>query len=93
MSENTIDTEYTKTSSKGQIVIPAKIRRDLNINDGSLFAVTARDDTIILKKISSNISPEDMKTLKLVKEAWKNLDKGSYKVRSRDDFFKELEEW
>ena len=93
MSENTIDTEYTKTSSKGQIVIPAKIRRDLNINDGSLFAVTARDDTIILKKISSKISPEDMKTLKLVEEAWKDLEKGSYKVRSKRDFFNEFKEW
>ncbi len=34
-----------------------------------------------------------MKTLKLIEEAWKDIDKGNYKTRTKDDFFKELEEW
>ena len=93
MTDETFETEFTKTSSKGQIVIPSKIRKKLNIGNGSLLAVTAQDDLIILKKVSSNISSEDMMTLKLIEEAWKDIDKGKYKVRSKNDFFKEFREW
>ncbi|MHB1708901.1 MAG: AbrB/MazE/SpoVT family DNA-binding domain-containing protein [Thermoplasmataceae archaeon] len=93
MSDETFETEFTKTSSKGQIVIPSKIRKKLNIVDGSLLAVTAQDDLIILKKVSSNISSKDMITLRLIEEAWKDIDKGKYKVRSKNDFFNELREW
>ena len=93
MSDEIIDTEFTKTSSKGQIVIPSNIRRKLKIGNGSLLAVTTQDDLIVLKKVSSKISPADMKTLKLIEEAWKDLDKGNFKVRSKEDFFKEYGEW
>ena len=93
MSKEKIETEFTKTSSKGQIVIPSNIRRKLNIGTGSLLAVTAQDDLIVLKKISSSISPEDIKTLRLIEEAWEDIDKGKYKVLSKDDFFRELKEW
>ena len=93
MSKEKIETEYTKTSSKGQIVIPSNIRKKLNIGTGSLLAVTAQDDLIVLKKISSHISPEDIKTLRLIEEAWEEIDNGKYKILSKDDFFKELKEW
>ncbi len=93
MTDDEFETEFTKTSSKGQIVIPSKIRKKLNIGSGSLLAITAQDDLIILKKVSSNISSKDMMTLKLIEEAWEDIDKGKYKVRSKDDFFKEFREW
>ena len=93
MSKEKVETEFTKTSSKGQIVIPSSIRRKLNIGEGSLLAVTTQDDLVVLKKVNSKISSSDMKTLKLIEEAWKDIDKGNYKVRTKDDFFKELEEW
>jgi AbrB family looped-hinge helix DNA binding protein len=93
MSKEKIETEFTKTSSKGQIVIPSNIRKKLNIGTGSLLAVTAQDDLIVLKKISSSISPEDIKTLRLIEEAWEDIDKGKYRVLSKDDFFRELKEW
>lgn len=93
MTDDEFETEFTKTSSKGQIVIPSKIRKKLNIGSGSLLAVTAQDDLIILKKVSSDISSKDMMTLKLIEEAWEDIDKGKYKVRSKDEFFKEFREW
>ncbi len=93
MSRETYKTKFTKTSSKGQIVIPSSIRKKLNISDGSILAVTFKDDLIILKKVSSKISPADMKTIKLIEEAWKDIDNGNYKTRTKDDFLRELEEW
>ena len=93
MTDDEFEAEFTETSSKGQIVIPSKIRKKLNIGSGSLLAVTAQDDLIILKKVSSNISSKDMMTLKLIEEAWEDIDKGKYKVRSKNEFFKEFREW
>lgn len=40
-----------KTSVKGQLVIPQKIRRELGIKDGQLMLVYAAGDRIILKKV------------------------------------------
>lgn len=41
----------TKTSVKGQLVIPQKIRQELGIKDGQLMLVYGAGDRIILKKI------------------------------------------
>jgi len=41
----------TKMSSKGQIVIPKTVRDDLDIQEGDVFAVFGRYDSIILKRI------------------------------------------
>ena len=42
----------TKMSSKGQVVIPEKIRKQLNLKVGSQFVVVGEKDVIILKNIS-----------------------------------------
>ena len=43
--------EFTKLSSKGQIVIPHSVREELKLDEGTPFAVMAKKDTILLKKI------------------------------------------
>ncbi len=45
------DVEFTKLSSKGQIVIPQSVREELKLDEGTAFAVLAKKDTILLKKI------------------------------------------
>ena len=52
MGESMADIETTKMSSKGQIVIPEKIRDRLGLRSGSQFVVIGEDDTVILKVIS-----------------------------------------
>jgi AbrB family looped-hinge helix DNA binding protein len=85
--------EFTKASSKGQIVIPTRIRKKLDIREGSVLAVAAEKGMIVLKKVESGLSADDLKTLKLVEEAWKDIEGGRYKVRDREAFFKELKGW
>ena len=48
-------TELTRISSKGQIVIPIKIRDQLNINEGSVIAIDTTKDLIILKKVDVDL--------------------------------------
>jgi AbrB family looped-hinge helix DNA binding protein len=43
----------TKTSVKGQLVIPKEIRRELKIREGQLMLVYAAGDRIILKKVEA----------------------------------------
>lgn len=47
------EVEITKMSSKGQVVIPKKIRDEFGLHPGENFAVFGRKDTIILKKIET----------------------------------------
>ncbi|MHB1349351.1 MAG: AbrB/MazE/SpoVT family DNA-binding domain-containing protein [Desulfobulbaceae bacterium] len=42
----------TKMSSKGQVVIPENIRRNLNLKAGAQFIVVGDKDVVILKSIS-----------------------------------------
>lgn len=46
-----MEIEFTKLSSKGQIVIPRKIRERLELKEGTPFAVVEQDKEIIIKKI------------------------------------------
>lgn len=45
------EVEFTKLSSKGQVVIPQDIRRELHLKEGTPFAVEVQKGTILLKKI------------------------------------------
>ncbi|MFZ2603556.1 MAG: AbrB/MazE/SpoVT family DNA-binding domain-containing protein [Candidatus Omnitrophota bacterium] len=47
--------EITKISSKGQIVIPQKIRNELNIDEGSIVAIEKIKDMVIIKKIDIDL--------------------------------------
>jgi len=47
--------EITKISSKGQIVIPQKIRNQLDISEGSVMAIDTANKMIILKKIDVDL--------------------------------------
>jgi len=42
----------TRMSTKGQVVIPENIRRQLRLKAGSQFVVLGKDDVVILRAIS-----------------------------------------
>jgi AbrB family looped-hinge helix DNA binding protein len=85
--------ELTKASSKGQIVIPSIIRKKLAIKEGSVFAVSSKDNMIVLRKLETGMREEDLRTLKLIEEAWQDIEEGKFKTASPEKFFKELRKW
>lgn len=87
------DMEITKISSKGQLVIPQSIREKLKVKEGSMFAVASCDNTLVLKMIESPLTKEDIRTIKLVDEAWEDIGKGRYRKQGKEDFLKQLERW
>ena len=59
--------EITKISSKGQIVIPQKIRAELEINEGSIIAIEKMKDMVIIKKIDTELVDKIKRSLEDIK--------------------------
>ncbi|MBM5806013.1 MAG: AbrB/MazE/SpoVT family DNA-binding domain-containing protein [Candidatus Verstraetearchaeota archaeon] len=58
-----LEASITKVSSKGQVVIPIKVREAANIKEGEKLLTIALGDTIILKKISDKTFEETVKSV------------------------------
>ncbi len=59
--------EITKISSKGQIVIPLKIRAELEITEGSVIAIERIRDLVVIKKIDNDLVSQFDKSLQDLK--------------------------
>ena len=68
--------ETTRMSSKGQVVIPEAIRRQLNLKAGSQFVVVGGEGVVVLK----SIAPPSMEEFdELIAAARKQARKASLK--------------
>jgi AbrB family looped-hinge helix DNA binding protein len=87
--------DLTRISSKGQIVIPLKIRTKLGIKRGGLFAVLARPKTglVVLKKIDSESLSVDLKLFREVEKAWEEIELGRVRKATTKRFLEELQNW
>lgn len=61
--ENIMEASTTKVSSKGQVVIPANVRKAASLKKGEKILAIAIEDTIILKKIVDKSFEETMKPI------------------------------
>ena len=66
--------EITSMSTKGQIVIPAAMRKKLNIGGGSKMIVVQEGDNILLKPIQKPRKDEFDKILSLAAELRAEID-------------------
>ena len=80
----------TSMSSKGQIVIPVNMRKDLR--EGENFIIMRNKDQIILKKTSAfrKQLAEDLEFARRTEEAWREYDQGKFKSMPANDFLAEL---
>lgn len=59
--------EIIKVSSKGQIVIPQKIRKEFEITENSILAMEKMKDFVIIKKIENDLVNQFEKSLESLK--------------------------
>lgn len=80
-------------SSKGQIVIPQDMRRD--IKEGEKLVIIQNGDQLILKKVDSfdKQLEEDLEFARRTEEAYKKYEKGEFTGSSVEDFLKEIKKW
>ena len=88
-----VEIETTTISSKGQIVIPANMRRD--IKEGDKFLIIKDKSSILLKKVDDldEKFKEDLEFARRTEEAWERHDNGEFKRMEFDDFIKEMKKW
>ena len=56
-----VEASTTKVSSKGQVVIPANVRKAASLKKGEKLLAIAIDDTVVLKKIVDKSFEETLK--------------------------------
>ena len=56
-----VEASTTKVSSKGQVVIPANVRKAASLKKGEKILAIAIDDMVVLKKIVDKSFEETMK--------------------------------
>jgi bifunctional DNA-binding transcriptional regulator/antitoxin component of YhaV-PrlF toxin-antitoxin module len=82
--------DITKLSSKGQVVIPEKMRKDYKV--GESFSVYKVNEIIVLKPIKG-LTPEEEKELKELGKIWAEIDKGKARKYSEKEFFDAMSKW
>ena len=83
----------TKMSSKGQVVIPSEMRRD--IKEGEKLIIIRSNGRIIMKKateMDKNLK-EDIEFARRTEEAWKSYERGEFIEMDFDEFMKEVKKW
>ncbi len=88
-----VEIETATISSKGQIVIPSSMRKD--IKEGDRFLIIKDKSSFLLKRADGLDEKfrEDLEFARRTEEAWKRHDKGEFKRMDADDFFKEIKKW
>ena len=82
--------EITKLSTKGQIVIPEKIRKDMK--EGTPFIVTKKNNLILLKEVKG-LTKEEIKEMEELDKIWKDIDEGKGTTMDIEKFLEEMESW
>ncbi len=85
-----MDFAITKVSTKGQVVIPKQLRR--NIKTGDSLLIVSDNGRIILKKIDGITKDlkEDISFAEEVEKAWDDYSKGRFETSTQEEFLKKL---
>ena len=73
-----VNISITRLSSKGQIVIPSEMRKDLK--EGDELLILKDDYRIVLQKVKklTEEMKEDLEFAKRTEEAWQSYEKGKF---------------
>ncbi|GBE18621.1 spoVT / AbrB like domain protein [archaeon BMS3Abin16] len=88
-----MDIAITKMSSKGQVVIPAEMRK--GIKAGEKLLIIENDNQLIIKRakdLDKNLE-EDLAFAKRTEKALKKYEAGEFVEMDFDEFLNEVEKW
>ena len=91
LGDSMVDIHITKMSTKGQVVIPVDMRK--NIKEGEKLVLIQNGKQVIIKKLKDMDSnfEDDLKFAKETEEALEEYNKGKLKMLSKDEFLKKME--
>jgi AbrB family looped-hinge helix DNA binding protein len=71
-----MEVAMTKISKNGQIVIPLEIRKEADIKPSTKFMVVSKGKNILLKRVTEDSFSEEMKLMKIIERAEKQIREG-----------------
>lgn len=85
--------DITRMSSKGQVVIPLDMRKDMR--EGEKLVIIKSGNQIIIKKASrmDEQLKEDIEFARRTEEAYKRIEAGKGITMEFDEFIKEMKKW
>jgi AbrB family looped-hinge helix DNA binding protein len=88
-----VEIALTKISSKGQIVIPARLRK--SFAQGEELLIIKKRDQVILQRLTDidKKFKEDLAFALKTEKMLKKYDRGEFRQKSAKEFLKELEKW
>lgn len=88
-----MEVALTKISSKGQIVIPAHLRK--NFTQGEELLIIKNKDQIILHRLKDMDKKfkEDLTFAKETEAMLRKYEHGKFRNKTAEEFLKELEKW
>ena len=88
-----MDIAITRMSSKGQIVIPAEMRK--GIHAGEKIVIIKNNHQFVMKKANEICKrlKEDLEFAKRTDEALKRYEKGKFREMDFEEFSKKLKKW
>ena len=88
-----VEIDTATISSKGQIVIPVGMRKDLK--EGDRFLIIKDKSSFLLKRADDldEKFKEDLEFARRTEEAYKRHEKGEFRRLTADKFLEELEKW
>lgn len=88
-----VNIDIIKVSSKGQIVIPSHMRK--NLKEGEELLIIKDDERIIIKKIENLTESmrDDLEFAKRTEEAFQRIEAGGGIKMDFDEFVKEMKRW
>jgi AbrB family looped-hinge helix DNA binding protein len=88
-----VEFEISRLSSKGQIVIPTSMRKDLKEGDKIIFIKDKK--SLILKKASEMDEnfKEDLEFARRTEKAYKRIEAGEGRTMEFDKFIEEIKKW
>ena len=88
-----MDIDITRLSSKGQIVIPQRMRA--GFSEGEKLVIIQNDNQIILKKTDAfrESIEEDLKFAKKTEEAFRRVESGEFIQTNSENLFEEMDRW
>jgi AbrB family looped-hinge helix DNA binding protein len=88
-----MDVAITKMSSKGQVVIPAEMRKGIKV--GEKLLIIENENQLILKPakdLDKNLE-EDLAFAKKTEAALKKYEAGEFLEMDFEDFLKDVKKW
>lgn len=74
-------------SSRGQVSIPADVRRDLELEEGAKLLVVSKGDNILLKKVDESFVEKSLEDV--LKPMWEEAEKAGLDEEDAEELIDE----